>query len=448
MAVHAGETQVDLTLPTAVPIAALIPAILDIVGAAGGTGGPSVCGPDLRDGLTDDAARPVRLSLPGAAALDSSKTLAQHRIREGSLLLVTRAAVEPPAPRFDDPAELVSTTVRAVAEPWTAAAARMTAALTAAWLCGIGIVLAAQWNSFFGAGLAGVGSGAALLGTLLTSRAYSGTGAMMTLGLLTVGLAGAAGFLIVPGAPGAPGALLGATAAAAAGVLVGQLTGRGGPVLAAVCCLSALIAAAALGVVLTGASTQVAGAVSAVTSMGLLHSSGRISVLVAGLGRSGWADADENGAVFAHRVLTGLVAAFAALALLGVVGTVAGVLAGSPPRLGGAVFGAACGLALLLQARSHSDRRQIVALAAAGITCLGASLVAASVAAPQQTGWLGTATVLLAAATLRWGFAAPALSPSARRALDLLDYLALIALVPSAGWVCGWYQAIRGLGLA
>lgn len=441
MTVHADGTQVDLTLPMAMPIAALLPAIADVMGITGVGESPHHGRPAA------GAAQPFRLSLPGAAALESSKTLAQHHIRDGMLLLLTRTAVKAPAPRFDDPAELVSTTVRATAQPWTPAAARLTAVLTAGGLAGIGVVLAARSHSAATGGVAAAGAGCALVGAMVASRGYRDTGAALALGLLALGLAAVAGFIIVPGAPGAPGLLLGATAATAVGVLVGQVTGCDGPAVTALCCLSALVAAAALAVVLTGASIQVAGAVSTVASIGLLHAASRISIAAVGLGHPRQ-PGTGTGAVRAHRLLTGLVAGLAALAVLGVLGTAAGVYASGTPRFGGVVLGTAGGIALLLQTRSHADRSQIIALVAAGITALGGSFVAAAAAAPQQAAWLGAAAGAFAAATLRLGFATPALPPSARRAVDLLEYLVLAALVPLAGWICGWYHAIRSLGLA
>jgi hypothetical protein len=63
--------------------------------------------------------------------------------------------------------------------------------------------------------------------------------------------------------------------------------------------------------------------------------------------------------------------------------------------------------------------------------------------------WIAAATAILAAAALCLGFIAPTvtLSPVARRGIDLLEYLALVAIVPLACWVSGLYGAVRGLSL-
>ena len=53
------------------------------------------------------------------------------------------------------------------------------------------------------------------------------------------------------------------------------------------------------------------------------------------------------------------------------------------------------------------------------------------------------------AGALCLGFAAPAVtvSPVARRSVDLLEYLGLIAIVPLACWTCGLFTVARGVRL-
>jgi hypothetical protein len=379
----AGAIHVDLALPAGVPIGALIPSVVDILASRGG------------GQRAAEIAASYRLSPPGAAALDSSKTLAQHAIRDGALLLLTRATAELPVPRFDDPAEQMSATVRAKARPWTPRATRLTSVLVA------------------------------------------------------VGLAAMAGFVAVPGGPGAPNALLAATAAAAVSVLAIHLTGCGGPIMTAVCCLAVLAAVAALAVVLTGVSPHVIGALAAAASIGLLQGAGRISIALAGLSqRPGPPSAGQDDrTILAHDLLTGLVAAFSAAAALGVGGAAVGVHTGGAARFGGIALAAVTGAALLLRAGSHTDRSQIAALVVGGIAALSVSLATAAGTLPQHPLWLGATAAALAGATVYLGFAAPVLSPVTRRGIELLEYLALAAVVPLACWICGCYGAARGLSL-
>lgn len=88
--VHAGAQAVDLTLPAAVPVATLIPSIVDILGDRGAS--PAT------------AAR-YQLSALGAPALPNATTLAQCGIRDGAVLVLHKSSAQPPTPRCDDVAE-------------------------------------------------------------------------------------------------------------------------------------------------------------------------------------------------------------------------------------------------------------------------------------------------------------------------------------------------------
>ena len=101
VSVHAGTSVVDLALPAAVPVATLIPSIVDIL--------------DDRDAdrSGDLVAARYQLFRPGASALPASTTLAQNGIRDGAVLILSQFRTEPPASRFDDVAEAVSATLDA-----------------------------------------------------------------------------------------------------------------------------------------------------------------------------------------------------------------------------------------------------------------------------------------------------------------------------------------------
>ncbi len=126
VSVHAGTAVVDLVLPAAMPVATLIPSIIDIL---------DDCGAD-RSG--DRPANAYRLSRPGAPALHASTTLAQNDIRDGAVLILSQSRAELPAPRYDDVAEAVATTLDADSRPWTRRAARLTAAVAGSFFTGIG----------------------------------------------------------------------------------------------------------------------------------------------------------------------------------------------------------------------------------------------------------------------------------------------------------------------
>lgn len=378
VSVHADATRLDVALPAGVPIVELLPSLVDLL--ATGCGAPRIDLPVL----------PYRLSRPGSAALDSSKTLAQQSVRDGTVLLLTRASDDGPQPRFDDAVEQVAATVRARSQPWTPGAARSTAAVCA------------------------------------------------------VGLAAVSGFVAVPGGPGAPNALLAAAAATAAAVLAMQ-RGETGPTLTALCALAVLAGAAALTAVLGRFPPPLIGAASTAAALVLLHLAGRLSIIIRRLAQpTRPAVALGDSAAQTHDLLTGLVAAFSAAAALGASGAAVGAQAGGAPRFGAAALAAVAGLALLLRARSHTDRSQVAALIFGGVGALGGALVAA---APQYPGWLAAAGAALACGALYLG-GGPVLSPTARRAAELLEYPVLAAVAPLACWVCGCYGAVRGLNLS
>lgn len=375
VAVHADTAHADLALPAGVPVAALIAAIVDLMAS--------------RDG--PHPLRPYRLGLPGRAPLDSSKTLAQHEIGDGAVLVLTRADDPVPDPRFDDPAQQVAATVRATARPWSPAARRFTAVLAAS------------------------------------------------------GLAGVAGFVAVPGGPGAPNALLAAAAAGTVAVSAVPSCRSGGTVRAMLCCLAGVaVAAAVVGIACaaTGVSLQAAGAASAAGAVVLIRAAGRVAIAVTGLSRRPVADRTDR----ARDLLTGLVAGSAAAVVLGVAGVAAGQQGAGVPRLVGVAFAVAAGAAQLLRARSHTDGAQVAALVAGGVGALGIAVLAAADAAPHRV-WPAAVAAVLSGAAVVFGFTAPARSPFPRRCAEVLEGVALGTLVPLACWLCGVYGVARGLGL-
>ena len=81
----------------------------------------------------------------------------------------------------------------------------------------------------------------------------------------------------------------------------------------------------------------------------------------------------------------------------------------------------------------------------------GAAAFALVVASdPRHAFWVCLVAVALGAGALclaRVNFGSR-LSPFARRGVEAVDYLALAAVVPMAGWICGAFGLVRGLSLA
>ncbi|OBG40006.1 type VII secretion integral membrane protein EccD [Mycobacterium sp. E3198] len=438
VSVHDGSTAVDLALPAGVPVAVLMPSIVDIL--------------DGRDecGSGEPVARRYRLSRPGAAALNTSTTLAQQGIRDGEVLVLTESATPPPAPRCEDVAEAVSATLDSTARPRSGLRhrqpARLIGAIAASVLTGIGgltLIHTAFTANVTGATL-GVTASAGLLALLcagVAHRTHGDASAGLALSLIATAFAAVAGYLAVPGAPGLLNVVLGAMAAAVTSVLALRLSGCGAVTLTALACVATMIAAAAFVGVITAAPPHVIGAVSALTSLGLLGVAARISIALSGLSpRLPPAPDVDARAIRADTWLTGLLAAFACGAGLGAVVT---VLAGAPgpPRL---VFGALTGASLLLRARRGDGGVGPVFVACGtGVIATTFAILAAGV---PSGAWTAAMTAALAAAAMCLGFGASP-SPVLRRVVDLLETLVLVAMVPATCWVCGVYGAVRGLNL-
>lgn len=448
VSVHAGDAVVDLALPSGMPVAALIPPIVDTLKSHGA------------DSSAGRTATRYQLSGPGAATLHSSMTLVQSGIRDGDVLVLSRSATPLPVFRYDDVAEAVSETLngRTWSQSQNHRAARLSAALAAGWLTGAG-GLALVRNTFTANAGGSVGATAAIAALVafiavmlaaLAQRAYRDSMAGLTLSLIATTFAAIAGFLAVPGSPGVPNVLLAATAGAVTAVLAKRVSDCGTITLTAASCFAMVVAVASFGGMVTGAPLYVIGAVAALVSLGLLGVAARVAIALAGLSPK---PADPNTvespadglaakAIRADEWLTSLLAAFSSASAVGAIIT---VLAGTP-RLGCIAYGAATSALLLLRANSV-DRKRTLACVISGVVTIGTTLGCAAIRTPEHSPWIAAATALLVGATVYLGFVAPAisLSPIARKGIELFECLVLIAMVPLTCWICGLYSAARGL---
>ncbi len=442
VSVHTDTAVVDLTLPSRIPIAVLIPSIVDILDSEGGEGGPDY----------SEAWR-YELSLPGVAALSGSTTLADNAIRDGTVLVLARDSAPLGPPRYDDAAHVVSATLVATARPWGRRATRLTGAIAASSLTGTGgLALLRNSLTHNQAGAAAIAACAGLAAWLLAVSAHRAWGdpiAALTLSLISASFAAVAGFLAVPGRPGTAHALLAAAAAAATAVLAMKAASCGAVTLTAIACTGAVIGVAALAGVLTSAPLHTLGSVSTVVSLGLLGVAARVSIIFAGLSPA--PDPDETGvagvpakAIHADQLLTSLLWAFASTAAVGAVVT---VFAGAP-RLCCIGFGSLTGALLLLRSRGNDVKRTLV-FVITGMTVAVTTFGVSAVRVPEDGQWVAAGSAVLAGAAMCLGFIVPARSPSpvVRRGVALLEASALVAMVPLTCWICGLYGAVRGLVL-
>lgn len=447
LSVHADSVHLDLALSATAPIGSLIPPIVDILAAHGGyRAGP--------------AAVRYRLSVPGGGALDPSKTLAQIGIRDGADLLLTSSSAEWMAPRFDDAAEAVSASVAAAERRWTPRAARLVGAPVAMWLAAMSAAVMIRTvfdnNNVHRAGNVGVAATIGLLtllAALIAYRAFREQLAGLTLGLVAIGFAALAGLLAVPGGPGAPNALF-AAAAALTSAAVMRVIGCHAAVFTALGCLAASVVAAALVGAVTAVPLRTIGAASAAISLALVEVSAPASIVLARLSPTTGEppvspDNLSSNAIRAQTWLTSLIVAFSASAALGAIGAAVGPYLTGGPRVPGVTFAALTGAVLLLRARAHRDLARSVALVICGTAALSAAVVTAAAAYPRHTAHIAAASMALAVIALWLSFAnhSKTVSPVGQRGVELLEYLALAAIVPLACWVCELYGAARGVNL-
>jgi hypothetical protein len=182
------------------------------------------------------------------------------------------------------------------------------------------------------------------------------------------------------------------------------------------------------------------GAVLATLAVGTLGVSARLSITTAGLAHAENDVAEMPQATVAHQSLTGIVTGAAVAAALGALLVVSG-------DLGAVLLTAVVGLVLVLRARTHIDIHRRLALISAGAAVMTASCGTIAISAPAQAYWIGFGAVAVGIGVLGRGFGATA-NVLMRRALDVLEYVALAAMLPLTCWVGDLYGMIRGLGLS
>ncbi|MGE2832423.1 type VII secretion integral membrane protein EccD [Mycobacterium sp. SMC-4] len=412
---RSGAAAVDVNVPADCPVGTLLPDLVDVV-----------VGPSSQDG-------PHRwhLSRLTGGVLDTSNGLRDNGVEDGDVLVLDAAGVPAPRRSSVDAASLV------------ADHARPGAVLPSLLLEGAGLAVVAVlavalvWPGGPDVRLwcaAALAAAAAIIGTA-DRRCPLPT----TLNVGAPVFAAATGYLALPQASWQLSVAFAAGAGCAMAALLGRVTASTMHVAAGTA--AGLVTAAAAVSATASLSTGGAGAVLVSASVAALTVAPRMVIGAAGLSPA--RETIEPGrAAAAHRLLTGLVIGCSATAALGAVALAA---ASAVPAVALAVD---VGVLLSLRARHHHDPARRIALGAAGL--VGCA-----------TGWVGTA--LLWSAHLHWLCAGAALAgmaltyrtqcgseltPVVRQGVQVLEYAALVVVVPLALWVTGAYGWARGLGLS
>lgn len=434
LAIHADAASVDLVVSAAVPVGSLIPSIVDAFGDEGSSG----------------IAVSWQLSRPGSGVLDTSKTLNELGIRDGSTLFLVSSRTPFVSPVCDDAAESVAAAVAEVDRPWTQRAMRSVGIVISCCLAGVTAAVLIRTAFNVDAQRMGCVVAAATIGLLtalaavIAYRVFDEPAAGLTLGLMGAGFAALAGLFAVPGGPGVPNALFAAAAMGAVAAIVRVFAGHEA-VFTALACLATTCAIAAAVSVVVVAPTPAIGAGLAAISLALIEAAAPVSAMLARLWPVLADDPDHvrEKAIRADAWLDSLITACSASAALGAIG------AATKHSLPGIGLAAMVGTVLVLRARTHRDVARSVPPIVCGAATLCAVVVAAAVAYPDQALRIAALSMTLSILALYLGFisGSTAVFSRDRRSVDLVQYFAFATIAPLAFWLCGLYGAARGLNL-
>lgn len=405
---------IDMALPSGIPVGALLPTIVA-----------------LTERNLDESPQRWRLDRLSGEPLDESITLAENGVHDGELLVLVasdapslgvvrwgpyRTAAEACSHNDDSPV------VPGIACVWAAVLAALALCASVSEHPSIRLLVAAG-GACIAAAMAVTGRNAAAAGA-------------------AVSMAVATGFLAVPSGPAPANAFLAAAAAASMSLVLLRCTDEFPSTLVAAACFSTLAAVALTVPVAAVVPVATVGAILAVAALGVLGLSGRMAILLSGLTVDQHAEIDER-TIRAHATLTGLIGGSSGAAALGAVLVAVGCHRHGAPSLPSTGFAAVIGVVLLLRMRTHVDAVRRRALGITGLASISASFAIFVTAHPTQVGWASAALIAAGLGATR----PPRLNAVAVRAVEILEYAALVAVIPLACWVGGVYAMVRGASL-
>ncbi|MBW6436755.1 type VII secretion integral membrane protein EccD [Actinoplanes hulinensis] len=448
--IAAPTRRLDLALPDNMLVAELLPHLLRHAEGALGEPAERYGGWVLRRAT--------------GTALEPGRSLAAQGVRDGELLHLDPAREDWPELAYDDVVEVIASGSRRAARSWSPAATRR---------CGLAVTAAALLLGLAGLAATGpawvlpgvvalvVSLACAVLGILL-SRAFgdANAGGVVAASGLPYAFFGGAWLLTPPDGGflgvGAPGLVLGSSALLVVSV-IGH-AGVAGPARLFVAGMAAaLTGLPAATLALAGMSAEGAAAVTLTAAIGLLPA---YPVLAGWLGRLPFPDlpnraeeiladkpmprrADVFAAVVrAAEMLTGFILSAALCSVVAMAW-----LALSGPDTAAVLLMVAAIAALLLRARLLPTPQQRVPLLTAGLAGL-AGLGVGPVVTGAVSGVVlvaGAAVVVAVALPSALIYSRKAPSPYLGRAADILDIVAIMALIPLACAVIGVFDDIRGL---
>jgi type VII secretion integral membrane protein EccD len=452
LTIMSATTRVDLAVPVQISIAELLAVVLSSLGR------------DVADRGTAEGGWILQRDTD--TPLDPSASLAASQLRDGDVLHLRTRASKLPEVAFDDVLDAVATGVRTRTARWQPVYTMRAAATGAAVLLtfALAVLLAAgpPWTTT--AVCCGAGAGLLLLAAIAVGRVFARRGAALTAAAFAVAYAFACGATAVAehhrlSAFGAPQTLVGACAALLVAAILLVTLGAGLAGFVAVMLIAALTA---IGTgIATGTTLSPAGTAAIVATVALALSpvlpalAFRLSRLQLPAIPTDAADLRRDTATLdapqilrqaerADQFLTGLIAGMA-LSLAG-----AAVII-SAHGVSERVLAVVLGLICLLRARLFSGRGQRASLLISALVALTAVLVNAALSAPSAPSTTRVMTFAIPAAVVAlvlFGLAVSLpgrrYSPPMSRAVDMLESVLVLSVIPLALAVMGVYGAIRG----
>jgi type VII secretion integral membrane protein EccD len=418
--VIAGQRQVDVALPEHAPVHDLILQLLELCE------------------VPADPARPTnwRLSPVGNGPLAPSASLTSAGVVDGQILMLTPTEAAPPPAFVEELLDQVATASDRLSGRWGRPAT--TIALSAVTLACSGLALVLPWATgperrMLGALAAGLAL--VLLGAAVWASRRDRRPAVLLLAASALWAAGAAGAWTAP-----PATVTTGLAAAVATTIVGARLGQGlGGVMA-------LAVSAGVPAVLSGMALLAGATVSQVAMVGgLVATLATAALAQLLLATSGLTGGPSPTALFdrvrSANALLGYVLAGLSAYLMIAGTTAAGAWFAVPTAQ--VAFAALLGLLMLLRSRAFSRVVHRVPLQVAGVATLLAAILVGAVAF-GGTAPLGAvaALALLATGGALVGLAASSrlLLARMRLALDVVEFLAIVAIIPTLMATLGWFS--------
>ncbi|MFI5779326.1 type VII secretion integral membrane protein EccD [Nocardia sp. NPDC051570] len=470
VSVIGGNTQVDVVLPTAVPIANFIPDVVALIASRN---------PDLSEHEESGplTAQHWTLSRLGHPAIDPVRTLTEADVFDGELL-VLRAVDSGESPAlFDDVIDAVARLTESSFRSWTSDSAGRAgpagAIAATVGACVLLLVAAARgWGIL--AGAAGLGAGLlTLVAATLVARIYAATAPATVLALCGLLLMGSGAAALVPGPPGPAQLLLGCAATMLLAVIALRVVGTR-PTMFTTVITIALLGTAASGAVTVWrvAPTKAAAAIIIVALLGITMAP-RIAVAAARLPvppvptAGGVIDPRDHeprptiegiGAIGATSIPSaaglGLRARLAndyqsgmivGIVVVTVCATIMTVAQATEHRWQATALATAVGIVLARRGRAFSDLTQAAALVLGGCAALIAPAVLLGVRLHDAPLPAAGALLVIAVLAMLIGVAGPNLevSPVTQRAGEVLEYLMICAIGPLTFWILDIYALAR-----